>query len=148
MAARPFVRRAPDPAGVAQVARKAYGSYLTALKGAETMNAYTALHPIRRILVGHKLSDRGTAPIEMAIAIARTLGARVRVVRVQSSNPLLDRLGLENFIYSRQGRLEPGLSAGEMADSFGLPSERLEIVNREGRARAALLEEASRWSAD
>lgn len=84
----------------------------------------------------------------MAIAIARRLGARVRVVRVESSNPLLDRLGLENYIRPRRGRLQPGLAVEEIADSAGFPTELLEIVNRDGRARTVLPEEASQWSAD
>lgn len=117
------------------------------------------LKPIERVLIaGPPAGDLGT--VEAGIELARRLEARVRVLQVQSSHPLIDRLGLDRLGIDRLGfdrhALEGEGAPNEFTDAdivrlahrAGLRPSTLETETLRGQPRRLLLDEAARWGAD
>ncbi len=112
------------------------------------MEITTALKPIHRILVGQRPDGHETVATELALAVARPLRAKVKVVQVEKRHPLLDRLGVAYARRLERRHFDVRRTPRELADAAGFPAERLEVETHVGRARNVLLEEAENWSAD
>jgi nucleotide-binding universal stress UspA family protein len=109
------------------------------------MRTDTALRTIQRILVGGPPAG-GMDVAEIGVRLAKTLSARLRLVHVQPSHPLLERLGLKTDHTQRAPLTDADLL--RLAQREGLEPSTYETEILSGQPRSVLLTEMRRWQAD
>jgi nucleotide-binding universal stress UspA family protein len=113
---------------------------------AETsMRTDTALKAIQRILVSGPPAG-GMDVAEVGVRLAKVLSARLRLVHVQPSHPLLERLGLKIDHAQRAALTDADLL--RLAQHEGLEPSTYEAEILSGQPRSVLLAEMKRWQAD